>query len=63
MGSGKMDTQLSKYVRKHFSDSKSDLFAVFMKRAKELTQDCGYYALITQHSWMFLSSFEKLRKN
>ncbi|CAJ2235473.1 hypothetical protein CPBBRM18_IMEEAPEM_01992 [Companilactobacillus paralimentarius] len=62
MGSGKMDTQLSKYVRKHFPDSKSDLFAVFMERAKGLTQDCGYYALITQHSWMFLSSFENLRK-
>ena len=63
MGSGKMNADLSKYVQKNYPDSKADLFATFMERLKELTIDNGYYALITQHSWMFLSSFEKLRNS
>ncbi|WP_395345460.1 BREX-1 system adenine-specific DNA-methyltransferase PglX [Levilactobacillus parabrevis] len=61
MGSGKMDSILGKYVKKHFPNSKSDLFAVFMERLRSLTDTNGYYAMITQHAWMFLSSFEKLR--
>ncbi|MCF7522859.1 BREX-1 system adenine-specific DNA-methyltransferase PglX [Levilactobacillus brevis] len=62
MGTGKMDAILGKYVKQQFSDSKSDLFAVFMERLRSLIVPNGYYAMITQHSWMFLSSFEKLRK-
>ncbi|WP_442918261.1 BREX-1 system adenine-specific DNA-methyltransferase PglX [Levilactobacillus sp. HBUAS67566] len=62
MGSGKMDAVLGKYVKKYFPNSKSDLFAVFMERLRALTIPDGYYAMITQHSWMFLSSFEKLRQ-
>jgi hypothetical protein len=61
MGSGKMNPQLAKYVKKNFPDSKADMFAIFIERTKALTKNNGYYALITQHSWMFLSSFEKLR--
>ncbi len=61
MGSGKMNSNLSKYVGKNYPNGKSDLFATFMERTKELTKQNGYYALITMHSWMFLSSFEKLR--
>jgi len=62
MGSGKMDSDLKKYVQKNYPNSKSDLFAVFIERLIELTQKNGYIAMITQHSWMFLSSFEKLRQ-
>ncbi|MCG4282358.1 BREX-1 system adenine-specific DNA-methyltransferase PglX, partial [Lacticaseibacillus saniviri] len=62
MGSGKMPSKLSAFVKKHYPNSKSDLFAVFMERLRELTIDDGYYAMITQHQWMFLSSFEALRK-
>lgn len=62
MGSGKMPSKLSTFVKKHYPNSKSDLFAVFMERLHELTIDHGYYAMITQHQWMFLSSFEALRK-
>nr|WP_263853560.1 BREX-1 system adenine-specific DNA-methyltransferase PglX [Levilactobacillus huananensis] len=61
MGSGKMDSVLGKYVKKHFPNSKSDLFAVFIERLRSLTDRDGYYAMITQHAWMFLSSFKKLR--
>ncbi|WP_261809686.1 BREX-1 system adenine-specific DNA-methyltransferase PglX [Levilactobacillus humaensis] len=62
MGSGKMDSVLGKYVKKQFPNSKADLFAVFMERLRSLTISSGYYAMITQHAWMFLSSFEKLRQ-
>ncbi len=49
------------YVKKHYPDSKSDLFACFIERCGALVEKNGYQAMITQHSWMFLSSFEKLR--
>jgi hypothetical protein len=61
MGSGKMTPSLSKFVKREYPDSKADLFAVFMELAQRLNVQNGYHALITQHQWMFLSSFEKLR--
>ena len=61
MGSKGMNKSLSDFVKKHYPDSKSDLFAVFMERGLEFTKDKGFMAMITMQSWMFLSSFEKLR--
>ena len=61
MGSSGMSVKLSDYVKKHFPDSKSDLFAVFMEKCTHLTQSNYYQAMITMHSWMFLIGFEKLR--
>ena len=49
------------YVQKNYPDSKSDLFAVFIEKCHDLTKEDAYQAMITMHSWMFLSSFEKLR--
>lgn len=51
-----------KYVQKNYSDSKSDLFAIFIEKCHELTKENAYQAMITMHSWMFLSSYEKLRE-
>ena len=48
-------------IDKQFPDSKADLFAVFIEKCGLMLRDCGYQAMITQHAWMFLSSFEKLR--
>jgi len=62
MGSSGMGTKLSDFVKKQYPDSKSDLFAVFMERCNLMTQQHGQYAMITQPSFLFLSSFEKLRK-
>lgn len=62
MGASGMDSDLAKYVKKNYPDSKSDLFAVFIERCGKMTQKNGYQAMITQHAWMFLSSYEKLRK-
>ena len=52
---------MQEYVKKNFSDSKADLCAVFIERCGQLMGKNGYQAMITQHAWMFLSSFEKLR--
>ena len=48
-------------VKKNFPDSKADMFAVFIERCGQMAKKNGYQAMITQHAWMFLSSFEKLR--
>lgn len=61
MGSSGMGAKLSEYVKKNYPDSKSDLFAVFIERCGQMTAQNCYQAMITQHAWMFLSSFEKLR--
>ena len=52
---------LNKFVKGNYPDSKGDLFACFMERCGQFTRKDGYQAMITQHAWMFLSSFEKLR--
>ena len=62
MGSSGMSAKLSDYVKNNYPDSKSDLFAVFIERCGQMTAQNRYQAMITQHAWMFLSSFEKLRK-
>ena len=53
--------KVNDYVKKNFPDSKADMFAVFIERCGQMTKKNGYQAMITQHAWMFLSSFEKLR--
>ena len=63
MGSSGMNARLSDYVKKVYPDSKSDLFAVFIERCAQMDKRGGYQAMITQHAWMFLSSFEKLRNH
>jgi len=62
MGNGGMSTILSEFAKKNYPDSKSDLFAVFIERCREMTRHNGLQAMITQQAWMFLSGFEKLRK-
>ena len=61
MGASGMSAKLSNFVKKNYPDSKSDLFAVFIEHCGQMVKKNGYQAMITQHAWMFLSSFEKLR--
>lgn len=61
MGSKGMNNALSAFVKKNYPDSKADLFACFMERCLDFTVDDGLMGMINQHSWMFLSSYEKLR--
>ena len=62
MGSSGMGTKLSKYVKDNYNDSKSDFFAVFIEKCRKLSGNNRYYAMITQPSFLFLNSYEKLRK-
>lgn len=62
MGASNMNSDLSEYVKKYYPDSKSDLFAVFIEVCSRMAKQNGYQAMITQHAWMFLSGFEKLRE-
>lgn len=61
MGISNGNVKLNEFVKKNYPDSKSDLFAVFIERCMLLIRDFGFQAMITQHGWMFLGSFEKLR--
>ena len=61
MGSSGMSTKLSDYVKKNYPDSKADLFAVFIEKCGQMAKKNGYQAMITQHSWMFLSKLANLR--
>ena len=63
MGSKGLNAKLKEFAKSRYPDSKSDLFAMFIERNLAMAQPQGYAALITMHSWMFLSSFEKLRSN
>ncbi len=63
MGSKGMNAVVKDFAQKHYPDSKSDLFAVAVDRILEMTSKQGRIGLMTPFTWMFLSSYEKLRKN
>lgn len=63
MGAGNMNSTLSEYVKTYYAEGKADLFSVFMMMGMERLQANGKMAQINMQSWMFLSSFEKLRNS
>ena len=62
MGNRGMTDKLNKYVQNNYSDTKNDMFAVFIERCRSMTSSNSYYAMITQPSFLFLTAYEKLRK-
>ncbi|WP_048152687.1 BREX-1 system adenine-specific DNA-methyltransferase PglX [Methanolacinia paynteri] len=62
IGNKGLNAGLKKFAKDNYPDSKSDLFAMFIERNLDLSIDNGLVAMITMQSWMFLSSFEKLRE-
>jgi hypothetical protein len=62
MGNGNMNGALSAFVKKHYPYSKADLMACFMEAGLKTLHPKGFLGMINQHSWMFLSSYEKLRE-
>ncbi len=62
MGSSGMNAKLAEYVKRNYADEKSDLFACFIKRGIEILKPNGFNCMVTMQSWMFLSSFETMRK-
>ncbi len=63
MGSSGMNIKLKKFTEKNYKDSKNDLFAVFIEKGFRLAKENGYMSMVTMHSWMFLTSYEKLRQS
>ena len=64
MGSSNMGQVLSSWVKKHHPQAKSDLFAAFIERCLKLADaEHGLVSMITMQAWMFLGSFEKLRRH
>ena len=61
MGSSGMSDKLNTFIRNDYPDARFDMFAAFIERCYSMTLEKGYSAMITQHSWMFLSSYEVLR--
>lgn len=61
MGGSGMNSHLADYVKRFYFDCKADLFAVFITLCRNMRAPIGYSAMITQHSWMFLPSFQSLR--
>lgn len=58
---GNMPVKMTEYVISEYPDSRYDMYSVFMERCTELANKIGFVAMITQHTWMFLSSFDRLR--
>ncbi|MCT0161920.1 BREX-1 system adenine-specific DNA-methyltransferase PglX [Lactiplantibacillus pentosus] len=63
MGSSRMSSVLAKFAKNEYPNSKSDLFSMFIERWNNAILPGGYNCMVTMQSWMFLSSFEKMRKN
>jgi hypothetical protein len=63
MGGGSMNKILSDFVKINYPFSKADLMACFIEAGIKMLQPKGFLGMINQHSWMFLSSYDKLREN
>lgn len=62
MGNSGMSATLSAYVKQNYPDAKTDMYSCFIERNLKFIKPAGYVAMVTMESWMFLSSFEKLRQ-
>jgi len=63
MGLKNMNLTLTNYLKNNYTDSKSDLFSSFIEKGFKYSEKYGYISMITMESWMFLSAFEKMRRN
>ena len=63
MGASGMNARLAQHIKDHFPDTKADLFSCFIERGFQLANVQGFVSMITMESWMFLSSFEKMRQS
>ncbi len=62
MGSKNMGKELKEYVQRVYPLGKRDLYAAFIQRNRDWTEERGIVAMVTQQSWMFLRSFMKMRE-
>lgn len=57
-----MEPVLKEFAKKKFSDSKADLFAMFIERGFVWCKSTGFNSMVTMQSWMFLSSYQAMRE-
>ncbi|QOV21431.1 BREX-1 system adenine-specific DNA-methyltransferase PglX [Anabaenopsis elenkinii] len=62
MGNKSLNEVLKKFASKNYPDSKSDTFSMFVERFLSMILENGFIGVMTPFTWMFLSSYEKLRK-
>ena len=62
MGAANFNPPLGLFAQNQYPRSQADLFSMFIERCLQLVQRRGYGGLITMHSWMFISSFDELRR-
>lgn len=62
MGNGRMNDKLKNYINNYYSDVKSDLFAVFFIKCCEMTKEKGHLGFMSPFVWMFIKSYEELRR-
>ncbi len=62
MGGNKFNSALKALVTTEFNEAKADLYSCFMVRNLRLVVVRGICAMITLPNWMFLGSWEDLRK-
>lgn len=63
MGSSGMNAKLAEYVKKNYPNTKADISTVFMEKTLQMCKDYGFMSMINIPTWMFLTSFENMRKN
>jgi type II restriction/modification system DNA methylase subunit YeeA len=62
MGSKGMNSELKSYTKSRYPDSKSDLFSVYIEQCLKFANTNGELGMVTPFVWMFLKSYELLRK-
>ncbi|MCS3668712.1 hypothetical protein GGP77_002963 [Salinibacter ruber] len=62
LGRNKQSDSLRSYCDKQYPDASSGLSAVFLKRGLELCESRGVTAFVTQHNWLFQTTYTKLRE-
>lgn len=62
MSSSNMNGRLLAYVRENYFDYRADLFSAFVTRCSDFTKKDGYSGFLTPYVWMFIQSYEKLRR-
>lgn len=63
LGRSGMNDKITKYVDDFYTNTKNDLFAVFIDKGFRMLMNDGFNSMVTMHSWMFLESFKDLRKS
>lgn len=61
MGKKSLNKKISTFLEANYPNGKSELYAAFILRCKAFTKESGFFSMVTMHTWMFLTSFQKLR--